>query len=85
MIYSMSEIEKAYNILKDVVKRENKLHLMDMTINSCDVDTIEYEVLPLLEDIIDYAPSDDELGGEPPATTNEIYRDSFQQHQKMHS
>ena len=85
MIYSMSEIQKAYDILKAVVERENKLHLMDMTINTCDVDTIEYEVLPLLEDIVDYAPSDDELGGEPPVTMGEMHTDAHKQHLEMHS
>lgn len=85
MIYSQPEIQKAYNILKDVVDRENKLHLMDMTIPSCDLEIIEYEVLPLLEDIIDYAPSDEELGGEPPVTMDEMHSAAYKQHQDMHS
>lgn len=85
MIYSQTEIQKAYNILKDVVDRENKLHLMDMTIPSCDLEIIEYEVLPLLEDIIDYAPSDEELGGEPPVTMDEMHSAAYKQHQDMHS
>lgn len=85
MIYSMSEIQKAYDILKAVVDRENKLHLMDMTINTCDVDTIEYEVLPLLGDIIDYAPSDEEMSGEPPVTMGEMHSAAHKQHMEMHS
>lgn len=85
MIYSQQEIQKAYKILKDVVERENKLHIMDMTINSYDVDTIEYEVLPLLEDIFDYAPSDEELSGEPSITMNEMHTAAHKEHIKMHS
>jgi hypothetical protein len=85
MIYSQTEIEKAYKILQEVVKRENKLHLMDMTLNSCDVDTIEYEVLPLLESIIDYEPSDEEMSGEPPMSANEMHSAAWKQHQELHS
>lgn len=85
MIYSLSEIQKAYDILKAVVERENKLHLMDMTINTCDVERIEYEVLPVLDDIIGYEPSDEELGGEPPMTANEMHTAAHKQHMEMHS
>ena len=85
MIYSMSEIQKAYDILKAVVERENKLHLMDMTINTCDVEMIEYEVLPVLDDILGYEPSDEELGGEPPMTANEMHTTAHKQHMEMHS
>lgn len=85
MIYSQTEIEKAYKILKDVVERENKLHLMDMTVPSWYLDTIENEVLPVLEDLIDYEPSDEELGGEPPVTMDEMHTAAHKQHQDMHS
>jgi hypothetical protein len=85
MIYSQDEIKKAYKILQEVVKQENKLHLMDMTLNSCDVDTIEYEVLPLLESIIDYEPSDEEMSGEPPMSANEMHSAAWKQHQELHS
>jgi len=57
VIYSYGEIEKAYNILKDVVKRENKLHLMDMTIMNGHLEDIEYEILPMLEEIVHFDPT----------------------------
>jgi hypothetical protein len=57
MIYSYSEVEKAYKILKDVVDRENKLHMMDMTIMNQHLDDIEYEILPMLEQIVYFDPS----------------------------
>ena len=85
MIYSQTEIEKAYKILQEVVKRENKLHLMDMTLNSCDVDIIEYEVLPLLESIIDYQPSDEEMRGESSMSAEEIHSSAWKQHQELHT
>jgi len=53
-IYSYSEIEDAYNILMNVVKRENKLHMMDMTILQFHLDELEDEILPMLEQIAFY-------------------------------
>lgn len=57
VVYAYAEIEKAYKILKDMVERENKLHLMDMTIMNQHLDDIEYEILPMLEQIVYYDPS----------------------------
>ncbi|NBP03891.1 MAG: hypothetical protein EBU90_28100 [Proteobacteria bacterium] len=56
-IYAYGEIEKAYKILKELVERENKLHMMDMTINTQHLDEIEYEILPALEEIVYYDPT----------------------------
>jgi hypothetical protein len=57
VVYAYAEIEKAYKILKDMVEREHKLHEMDMTINMGHLDDVEYEILPLLEEIVYYDPS----------------------------
>lgn len=57
VVYAYAEIEKAYKILKDVVERENKLHEMDMTIQSYHLDDLEDEILPLLEEIVYDDPS----------------------------
>jgi len=56
-IYAYSEIENAYNILMNVVKRENKLHMMDMTILQFHLDELENEILPMLEQIAFYDPT----------------------------
>jgi hypothetical protein len=56
-IYAYSEIEDAYNILMNVVKRENKLHMMDMTILQFHLDELEDEILPMLEQIAFYDPT----------------------------
>lgn len=56
-IYAYAEIENAYKILRDVVTRENKLHEMDMTIQSYHLDSLEYEILPMLEEIVYYDPT----------------------------
>jgi hypothetical protein len=55
--YSYPEIEKAYKILKEVVDRENKLHMMDMTIMNQHLDDIQYEILPMLEEIVYFDPT----------------------------
>jgi hypothetical protein len=57
VIYSYSEIENAYNILREVVKREHKLHMMDMTIFEDHLDKLEDEILPMLEEIVYYDPT----------------------------
>lgn len=57
VVYSYSDIEQAYKILKQVVEREHKLHEMDMTIIDQHLNDIEYEILPMLEDIVYYDPS----------------------------
>jgi len=82
---SISEIQKAYDILNAVVQKENGLHLMDMTMYSSDVDVIQYEILPVLESIIDYEPSDEELCGEPSITMNEMHSAAHKMHIEMHS
>ena len=57
VIYAYGEVEKAYKILKELVERENKLHMMDMTINTQHLDNIQYEILPMLEEIVYYDPT----------------------------
>ena len=57
MIYAYAEIEKAYKILKETIDRENKLHEMDMTIISHHLDCVQYEILPMLEEIVFYDPT----------------------------
>lgn len=57
VVYAYAEIEKAYKILKDMVEREHKLHEMDMTIMNQHLDDIEYEILPMLEQIVYFDPS----------------------------
>jgi hypothetical protein len=57
VIYGYREIERAYKILKDLVERESSLHLMDMTIQTQDLDNIQYEILPALEEIVFFDPT----------------------------
>lgn len=57
IVYAYAEVERAYKILIELVERENKLHEMDMTIMSQHLDDIQYEILPMLAEIVYYDPS----------------------------
>ena len=57
MVYSYSDIENAYKVLKQVVERENKLHMMDQTIIPQHLDDLQYEILPMLEEIVYFDPT----------------------------
>jgi hypothetical protein len=56
-IYAYAEVERAYKILTELVERETKLHEMDMTIMNQHLDDIQYEILPMLEEIVNFDPT----------------------------
>ena len=56
-IYAYAEVERVYKILTELVERENKLHLMDQTIMGQHLDDIQYEILPMLEEIVYFDPT----------------------------
>ena len=57
VVYAYAEVERAYKILTELVERETKLHEMDMTIMSQHLDDIQYEILPMLEEIVNFGPT----------------------------
>mgnify|MGYP000173603583 CR=1 FL=1 len=87
-VYAYSEVERAYKILKELAERENKLHMMDMTLNQTDVNTLE-EVISMIEDIVNYDPTPyylyDNSGGEAPMTANERLSAAWKEHLQLHS
>ncbi len=88
MELSTQKLERIYKELKEIVKFENSLHMMNMTLNQTDVNTLE-EVISMIEDIVDYDPTPqylyDNSGGEPPMTANERLSASWQEHLQLHS
>jgi hypothetical protein len=88
MEFSTQKLERIYKELKEIVKFENSLHMMDMTLNQTDVNTLE-EVISMIEDIVDYDPTPyylyDNSGGETPMTANERLSASWQEHLQLHS
>ena len=88
MELSTQKLERIYKELKEIVKFENSLHMMDMTLNQTDVNTLE-EVISMIEDIVNYDPTPyylyDNSGGEAPMTANERLNASWQDHLQLHS
>ena len=88
MEFSTQKLERIYKELNEIVKFENSLHMMDMTLNQTDVNTLE-EVISMIEDIVNYDPTPyylyDNSGGEAPMTVNERLSASWQKHLQFHS
>ena len=88
MEFSTQKLERIYKELNEIVKFENSLHMMDMTLNQTDVNTLE-EVISMMEGIVNYDPTPyylyDNSGGEAPMTANERLNASWQDHLQLHS
>jgi hypothetical protein len=88
MELSTQKLERIYKELNEIVKFENSLHMMNMTLNQTDVNTLE-EVISMIEDIVNYDPTPyylyDNSGGEAPMTANERLSASWQKHLQFHS
>lgn len=88
MELSTQKLERIYKELNEIVKFENSLHMMDMTLNQTDVNTLE-EVISMIEDIVDYDPTPyylyDNSGGEPPMTANERLSAAWKEHLHLYS
>lgn len=55
--YECDKIERALNILKGVVEREHKRHMMDAHLSHSMMDLLEHEVIPYLENELNYDPT----------------------------
>ena len=88
MELSTQKLERIYKELNEIVKFENSLHMMNMTLNQTDVNTLE-EVISMIEDIVNYDPTPyylyDNSGGEAPMTANERLSAAWKEHLRIHS
>ena len=88
MELSTQKLERIYKELNEIVKFENSLHMMNMTLNQTDVNTLE-EVISMIEDIVNYDPTPyylyDNSGGEAPMTANERLSAAWKEHLQLHS
>jgi len=79
--YESAKIQRALDILKGVVKRENKRHMMDVELTHGMMDLLESEVIPQLENELDYDPTPqyiyDDTGGEPAITLDEMHAEAY--------
>ena len=79
--HEYDKIQRALDILKGVVERENKRHMMDTELTHGMMDLLESEVIPQLENELEYDPTPyylwDNSGGEPPVTLDEMHTEAY--------
>jgi len=89
MVNELKQVELILKDLKAIIERENKRHQMDEHLTTSMRMLLEDEIIPQLENELDYDPTPEYLwdltGGEPPVTLNEMHTIAFQQHRAMHS
>jgi hypothetical protein len=76
-------LEEVRSILKNVLARESRRHMMDEHLVPGTADVIE-EIITMLEEQLDYDPTPNELG-EPPITSDEMHTAAWKEHVAMHS
>ena len=79
--HESDKIQRALDILKGVVERENKRHMMDVELTHGMMDLLESEVIPQLENELEYDPTPqyiyDDTGGESPVTLDEMHTEAY--------
>ena len=68
--------------LKEIMQREDKRHEMDQHLTPSMYSLLENEIIPMIENELDYDPTDD-MGGEPPITAAEIHHAAWVQRQSL--
>jgi hypothetical protein len=86
----MNELQKLEGIiqeLNEILTRDSKRHEMDEHLTPTLRSLIEEEIIPALENELNWEPSDADLGygSEPPMTADEMHTAAWQQHQEAHS
>ena len=75
------KIERALEILKGVIAREDRLHMMDQHLTTSMRMLLEDEIIPQLENELDFDPTPqylwDDTGGEPPVTLDEMHTAAY--------
>ena len=75
------KIERALEILKGVIAREDRRHMMDADLTVSMKMLLEDEIIPQLENELDFDPTPqylwDNSGGEPPVTLDEMHTAAY--------
>jgi hypothetical protein len=81
------QVQRALEILQQVVDRESKRHEMNQQLTLSMLSMLEDEIIPMLSNEMEYddGPSDDEIGGSPQMTADEMHTAAWRQHQELHS
>jgi hypothetical protein len=86
-INEYSHLSRILEELKSISQREGKRHMMDQHLTPSMLSLLEDEIIPLIENELDYEPTDEDLGygSEPPLSSKEMLAEAWRQHQKLHS
>ena len=76
-----AKIKRALEILKGVIAREDRRHMMDTDLTTSMQMLLEDEIIPQLENELDFDPTPeylwDDTGGEPPVTLDEMHTAAY--------
>ena len=75
-------VQEALTLLKAISEREAKRHEMDQHLTPSMYSLLENEIIPMIENELDYDPTDD-MAGEPPMTAAEIHHAAWVQRQSL--
>ena len=79
--HESDKIQRALDLLKGVIAREDKRHMMDQELTASMRDLLDSEIIPQLENELDFDPTPqylwDDTGGEPPVTLDEMHTDAY--------
>ena len=82
-------IEKVLQEMQDIMEQQNKLHPMDRTITISMQGLLQDELIPQLENELDFDPTPqhlyDNTGGEPAIAADESHMTAWDHHLEMHS
>jgi len=81
-VNDLSKLDLIRKELRAIIKHQDSLDIMDEELGLNDA---LYEVLEILDEYLDYEPSDEEMMGEPPMTMTEMHAGAWKQHLAMHS
>ena len=79
-------LERIIKELNEILTRESKRYEMDEHLTPSMRSLLEEEIIPALENEINWEPSDADLGygSEPPLTADERHTAAWQEHQEAH-
>jgi hypothetical protein len=81
-VNDLSKVDLIRRELRAIIEHQDSLDIMDTELG---LDDALYQVLEILDEYLDWEPSDDDMGGEPPMTMTEMHAGAWKQHIAMHS
>lgn len=85
-INEYSHLSRILEELKSISQRESKRHEMDQHLTPSMLSLLDDEIIPMLQNELDYEPTDEDLGygSELPLSSKEMLQEAWLQHQKLH-